>query len=66
MQVVPKQNGAHQFIENQKINSLTSHYIVNMPLHGSNISDEEKTPMCSHNMELLVVHVVPKFIIVLA
>ena len=41
-------------LKNQKINSLTLHYIVKMPLHGRNISDEEKKPMCSHNLELLV------------
>ena len=23
-----------------------------MPLHGRNISDEEKKPMCSHNLEM--------------
>ena len=25
---------------------ITSHYKVNMELHGKNFSDEEKTPMC--------------------
>ena len=53
-------------LKNKKINSLTSHYTMNMPLQRRNISDEEKKPMCRHNLELLAVHVVPKFIIVLA
>ena len=35
----------------------------NFPKEG--VFDEEKKPMCSHNLELLAVHVVPKFIIVL-
>ena len=66
MQVIPKKMEHFNVLKNQKINSLTLHYTVKMPLHGRNISDEEKKPMCSHNLELLDVHVVPKFIIVLA
>ena len=66
LQVIQKKMEHFNVLKNQKINSLTSHYAVNMPLHGKNISNEEKKPMCSHNMELLAIHVVPKFIIVLA
>ena len=56
LQIIPKKMEHFNVLKNHKINNLTLHYTMKMPLHGINISDEEKKPICS---------VVPKFIIVL-
>ena len=46
LQIIQEKMQHFSVAENQKINSLTLHYTLNMPLHGRHIFDEEKTSMC--------------------